>query len=300
MSVLAESLVKRGGPRGSEVREMYMGAFMLKKKFGADNVFDLSIMNPVMEPPKEFFDELKRLADNPVKGAHRYMMHPGFHETRVAVAEQIKAETGIDISFENITITSGCSSSLSVTFKVLLNPGEEVVIFTPFWGGYRNYVTSYGGVPKIIPTNEEFMPDLDLLEKTLSPKTKAVVINSPNNPSGAVIDEDTLAKMGELLGQKEKEYGTTIFLVSDQVYSKIMFDGKKFPQPMKYQPNTIIVTSHSKDLSLAGERIGHIAVNPESEHAKKLGNFLGNSLRSGGNNASALMQRIVSKLQNVS
>jgi aspartate aminotransferase len=158
----------------------------------------------------------------------------------------------------------------------------------------------YGGIPKIIPTDEEFLPKLDKLEDALGPKTKAVIINSPNNPSGAVIPEDRLADLGALLGKKEKEYGTAIFLISDQVYRRIMFDGLAYPRIWKHHDNSIAVTSHSKDLALAGERIGYAAINPASAYREQLSSFMDNCQRSCGYvSAPALMQRIVAKLQDV-
>jgi len=301
MAALSEQLMKgMMGSGKSAIREMFMASFVLKKKYGEDNVFDLSIMNPVIEPPKEFYEELKNLADNPPKGSHRYMMNSGYPETRMAVARQLQAETGVQFEWKDIIMTSGCAASLNVTLKSILNPGEEVVIFTPFWADYRTFTLNYGGVPKIIPTDEKFLPNLDVLEKTLGPKTKAVIINSPNNPSGAVIPEDRLAGIGALLAKKEKEYGTTIFLISDQVYRKIMFDGMAYPRIWNHHPNSIAVTSHSKDLALAGERIGYVAINPASEYREQLSSFMDNCQRSCGYVcAPALMQRIVAKLQNV-
>ena len=288
------------GTGGSPIRKMFMASLALKEKFGEENVFDLSIMSPVMEPPREFYDELKRLALEPPSGSHRYMPNAGFPETRSAIAAHLADETGLPFEGRDIIMTSGCAASLNITLKAMLNPGEQVILFVPFWGSYRTYVFGYGGVPKPVVTDENFLPDLRALEGAITPQTKAVIINSPSNPSGAVIPEGRLGQIGALLERKENEYGTTIFLISDEVYCRIMFDGRAYPMAWEHYANTVVVTSHSKDLSLAGERIGYAAISPRCQHRAQLATLMENCQMSCGYvSAPALMQLIVGKLQNV-
>jgi len=233
MSAISEKILKNKTAE-SAIREMFLASFELKVKYGEENVFDLSMGNPVMEPPEEFKKELIEQAGSLEKGLHRYMLNSGYPETRAAVAEQLEKGTGFKFTWEDIVMTSGCSSSLNVILKSILNPGEEVIMFAPFWGGHATYTKNWGGVPKILESDELFLPKLDLLAETINPKTKAVIINSPNNPTGAVVSEEILTQIGELLSQKEDEYGTTIFLINDEVYRKIMFDGMEFPTIWKH------------------------------------------------------------------
>jgi len=228
------------------------------------------------------------------------MPNSGFAETRSAIAAHLAGETGLPFEGRDITVTSGCAASLNITLKAMLNPGEQVVLFVPFWQSYRTYVFGYGGVPKPVATDEDFLPDLAALEKAITPQTKAVIINSPSNPSGAVIPEGRLAELGALLERKQREYGTTIFLISDEVYRRIMFDGRAYPMAWGHYANTVVVTSHSKDLSLAGDRIGYTAISPRCQHRDQLANLMENCQMSCGYvSAPALMQLIVGKLQDV-
>jgi len=289
-----------GGGGKSAIRDMFMASFTMKKKFGDENVFDLSIMNPVMEPPKEYYEVLAQLCKEPLEGSHRYMLNSGYPETRMAVASNLKKETGLDFEWNNISMTSGCAASLNITLKSTLNPGEEVIISKPFWSDYMTFTSSFKGIPKVVATDENFLPDIATLDEAITTKTKAVIINSPSNPSGAVIPAERLKEIGELLAKKEKEFGHTIFLISDEVYRKIMFDGEKYPFAWEHHPNVIVCTSHSKDLGLAGERIGYVAISPRCEHKKQLASFMENCQRSCGYvSAPATMQHIVAKLQDV-
>ncbi|MFH0914282.1 MAG: pyridoxal phosphate-dependent aminotransferase [Chloroflexota bacterium] len=287
--------------RGSGIRRMFEEGINLKQKLGADNVFDLSLGNPMMEPPPEFQQELRRLAEHPIPGMHRYMENAGYPDTRASVAEQLQKETGVPFTLNEIVMTCGAAAGLNVVLKTILNPGEEVIIFSPYFVEYTNYVDNCGGVSRILSTDEQFLPRLEELEKAVTPKTKAVLINSPNNPTGVVYGESLLSGIGALLRRKESEYGTAIFLVSDEPYRRIIYDGLKYPHIWKHHRQTIAATSHSKDLSLPGERIGYIAVNPECrDRVDVMAGLIYCNRTLGFVNAPALMQHLMRRLQGVS
>lgn len=298
MSVAAK--IKTGMVEGSWIRRMFEAGNDLKKKYGADNVFDLSIGNPVMEPPDEFRQELKKLAEKPLPGMHRYMENAGYAGTRAAVAQQLTFETGLKIDANDIVMTVGAAGALNVVLKTILNPGEEVIVLSPFFVEYLNYVDNHGGVSKIVPTDNRFLPQPDTLGAAITQKTKAIIINSPNNPTGVVYSEDCLHRLGRVVQEKETQFGTQIYLVSDEAYRKIIYDSMKFPQILPHHLRSIVLTSHSKDLALPGERIGYIAVHPGCDGKQELidGLIYCNRIL-GFVNAPALMQNIVQRLQSV-
>jgi len=285
---------------GSWVRKMFEEGAVLKQRYGEDNVFDLSLGNPVMEPPPEFDHELKRLVENPLSGMHRYMANAGYSETRAAVAAQLSLETGVEFTMNDIVMTCGAAGGLNVALKTILNRGEEVIVFAPYFMEFGNYVDNHGGVIEVLPTDEQFIPKLDALEAAITAKTKSVIINSPNNPTGVVYSEDFVHQLGDLLGKKESQYGTQIFLISDEAYRKIIYDGLKYPPVFRHHRQSIVVASHSKDLALPGERVGYIAIHPEcSEREELVGGFVFCNRTLGFVNAPALMQRAVQNLQQV-
>jgi len=285
---------------GSWVRKMFEEGAVLKQRYGEENVFDLSLGNPVMEPPPEFDQELKRLVENPLPGMHRYMANAGYSETRAAVAAQLSLETGVGFTMNDIVMTCGAAGGLNVVLKTILNPGEEVVVFAPYFLEFGNYIDNHGGVTKVVPTDEQFIPKLDALEAAITARTKGVIINSPNNPTGVVYSEDFIRQLGDLLGKKESQYGTQIFLISDEAYRKIIYDGLKYPPVFHHHRQSIVATSYSKDLALPGERIGYIAIHPEcSQREELVGGFIFCNRTLGFVNAPALMQRAVQNLQHV-
>jgi len=292
--------IRQSMTEGSWIRRMFEEGTILKQRYGEENVFDLSLGNPVMEPPPGFKQELKRLAEHPLPGMHRYMENAGYAETRAAVAKQLSLETGIGFTGQNVVMTCGAAAALNVVLKAILNPRDEVIIFAPYFVEYGHYIDNHNGVAKVLPSDEHFIPRLDALEAAINTKTRAVIINSPNNPTGVVYSEDFIRQLGELLAKKEAEYGTRIYLISDEAYRKIIYDGLKYPFVFPYHPQSIVVTSHSKDLALPGERIGYIAVHPGCHQPEDLVNglILCNRIL-GYVNAPALMQRIVRHLQAV-
>jgi aspartate aminotransferase len=286
--------------QGSWIRKMFEEGAALKQRYGAENVFDLSLGNPVMEPPAEFVRELKKLAEHPVPGMHRYMPNAGYPETREAVAQQLAQEFGIRFTMNEIVMTCGAAGAINVVLKTIINPGQEVILFAPYFVEYANYVENYAGVVRVLPTDGQFLPKLDVLETAITARTKALIINSPNNPTGVVYSESLLGQLGELLRKKEVQYGTEIFLLSDEPYRKLIYDRLEYPSPLHHYPRSIIVTSHSKDLALPGERIGYIAIHSDCSQRKELvDGFIYCNRTLGFVNAPALMQHIVHHLQSV-
>ena len=285
---------------GSWIRRMFEEGIAMKKQFGEENVYDLSLGNPVMEPPPEFKRELKRLANKPYKGMHGYMVNAGYPETRAAVAAQLTRETGVKLTEKDVIMSVGAAGAINVALKTILDPGDEVIVFIPWFVDYFNYVENHDGVVKPLPTDENFMPRLDDFEKSIGPRTKAVLINSPNNPTGVVYSADLMTKIGEILRKKEAEFGTEIFIVSDEPYKKIIYDGLKYPSPLSFHRHSIIASSHSKDLSIAGERIGYVALHPEAKHHDDMiTGFVFCTRVLGFINAPAFMQNVVRRLQGV-
>lgn len=284
--------------QASWIRKMFEEGERLRAIYGADKVYDFTLGNPDVEPPAAFKEELRRLAENPIPGMHRYMSNAGYEETRRAIAEVLAESTGLAFAARHVVMTVGAGGGLNVVLKALLDQGDEVIVFTPYFVEYRFYVDNQGGVIKEVPTGSDFQPDLQALEKAITPKTKAVIINSPNNPTGVVYGAGCLAELGKLLDKKGEELGTTIYLISDEPYAKIVYDGIEVPSVFKFTRNSMVVTSHSKDLALPGERIGYIAVHPDIDDCDLLLEGLVFCNRTlGFVNAPALMQRLVAKLQ---
>ena len=201
---------------GGWIRRVFEEGIALKAQHGEDKVFDLSLGNPVMEPPDEFKQELRRLAENPIKGMHRYMPNPGYMDTRQAVADALIRETGVPFSAANITMTCGAAAAANVVLKTILNPGEEVIILSPYFWEYLYYIDNHGGVPVIAATDENFQLDLGALEAAITPKTRAIMINSPNNPTGAVYREAGIKELADLLERQQRQHGSEIFIISDE------------------------------------------------------------------------------------
>ncbi len=285
---------------GNYIRKMFEEGIALKKIHGDDKVFDLSIGNPVLEPPEPFKRELRDLIENPPPGLHLAMEEAGYTETREAIAAQLTRDTGVKYSRDNIAVAYGAAGAVNIALKTLLNPDDEVISFTPNYFEYVNYAENHGGTIRYIPADENFSPDFAVLEATISAKTKTLIINSPNNPTGNVYTHDILKKIAEIVTRKSAELKKTIYIISDDVYSNIYFGEGKCPRMLHYYPNTIVATSYSKDLSLPGERIGYVAVRPDCANAKEIMQGLNYSNRVlGFVNAPSIMQKAVRNLQNV-
>ena len=285
---------------GSWIRKMFEEGIALKQQYGEENVFDLSLGNPVMEPPPEFFEELSRVAESPLPGMHRYMPNAGYMQTRAAVAAQLKEDTRLDFTAAEVVMTCGAGGALNVVLKALLDPGDEVVIFAPYFVEYLYYADNHGGTCRVVPPDPGFLPDMEAFEAAVGPRTRIVLVNSPNNPTGVLYGADVLARLADIILRKEDEHGREIFLVSDEPYRRIIFDGADYPQIFDHHVRSVVATSHSKDLALPGERIGFIAVSPRYEGRAELTDGLTFCNRTlGFVNAPALMQHIVGRLQGV-
>jgi len=297
---ISRKLKKQMG-EGGWIRKMFEEGIALKKKFGEENVFDFSLGNPIIEPPQVFHRELRKWADKPIAGMHRYMPNAGYPETRAVVAKYLASQTGLSFSANDVVMTCGAAGGLNVALKTIVEAGDEVIIFTPYFVEYSYYIDNVQGIPVIAPTDENFLPDLKALEKSITQKTRAVIINSPNNPTGVVYDESVFKGIGDVLSRKESEYGTEIYLISDDIYRRLVYDGMTCPYVFPYHPWSIVVTSYSKDLALPGERIGYVAVNPQYKDRDELVAgmvFCNRTL--GFVNAPALMQNVVRSLQSAS
>lgn len=286
--------------RASWIRKMFEEGAALRRQYGDDQVFDFTLGNPTIEPPAELHTELKRIADHPVPGMHRYMNNAGYEETRAAVAAVIAENCSQPVSAAQVVMTCGAGAALNVVLKTLLNPGDEVLILTPFFVEYMFYIDNHNGIPVTVATTQDFQPDLEAIESAITNRTRALIINSPNNPTGVIYPRTTLKALGEMLHRKERELGISVTVISDEPYAKISF-GEEVSNIFDCVTNSVVVTSHSKDLALPGERIGYLAANPAMPGVELFmqGAIFCNRVL-GFVNAPALMQRLVTGLQHCS
>jgi len=286
------------GEQSSLIRKMFEEGARLKKEFGADKVYDFSLGNPDLPPPPAFQKTLEAVATSDSDGCHAYMANAGILETRRAIADHLLQEQGVAISGDEILMTCGAAGALNVVLKSILDPGDEVVTPAPFFVEYRYYADNHGGRLVTVPTHADYTLNLNALEKAIGPKTKAVIVNSPNNPTGQVYNAASLTELGKLLTAKSTELGRTIYLLSDEPYRKIVYDQIKVPSIFNAYTESLVCTSYSKDLSIPGERLGFIAIHPEATYKAELlaGLILANRIL-GFVNAPALMQRVAAKLQ---
>lgn len=283
--------------KSSWIRKMFEEGIVRKAKYGAENVFDFSLGNPNLEPPARFKEVLKGLAGDPSPGLHAYMPNAGLVVARKAVAGYLSKHNRQAFSPEDVVMTVGAGGALNVVLKTLLNPADEVIIPKPYFVEYNFYLDTHQGVPKIVKTGPDFSLDLSTIEGAITDRTKAVLINSPNNPTGKVYNQETLKDLGDLLGAYSKKRGQPIYLISDEPYRKIVYDGTTVPSVFDNYPESFVVTSFSKDLSLPGERIGYVAINPEiADKGVIVGGMVLCNRVLGYVNAPAIMQRAVSHL----
>ena len=284
--------------QSSWIRKMFEEGIELKKIHGEKNVFDFSLWNPLLEPPKKFTDNLAKLTNSNIKGLHRYMPNPWFPSSRTEIAKHLSKESGLSISMDEIIMTTGAAGGLNGILKSLLNPDDEVIVFAPFFVEYLFYISNHRGKGIIADTNEKFIPIISDLEKKITNKTKAIIINSPNNPTGVMYPESTISSIGTLIKKMENKYNSEIYLISDEPYRKLIYSNEKYPFIFKHHSRSVIVTSHSKDLGLAGERIGYISLSPLDKDRTILFDAIIFSLRTLGHvNATALMQKAVESVQ---
>ena len=285
--------------RSSWIRKMFEEGERLRREHGADNVYDFTLGNPDVEPPAAFHAALRQLAEQPLPGMHRYMNNAGYPETRGAVADKLSRDAGLAVPAENVIMTCGAGGALNVVLKTILNPGEEVIILAPYFVEYKFYIDNHGGVPVEVWTNRvDFRLDLPAIEAAITSKTRAIIVNTPNNPTGVIYRAEELAALGKLVAQACRSTGHQIYVISDEPYARIAYDGRPVPNIFPLVENSVIVTSHSKDLALPGERIGYLAANPRMATAAQFiegAVFCNRTL--GFVNAPALLQRLVAGLQ---
>lgn len=286
----------------SVIRAMFEEGKRLSEIYGEENVFDYSIGNPNIEAPSEIKDIIIKILneENPNK-LHGYMNNSGYEDVREGIAENINVKYNTKLNYENIVMTCGAAGGLNIILKSILNPGDEVIIFALFFGEYINYVNNFDGKIKIISADtKSFQPNLKELEKEITSKTKAIIINSPNNPSGVIYNENTIIKMSKILKMKEEELGSQIYLISDEPYREIIYDNAKVPCILNYYDNSFIGYSYSKSLSLPGERIGYVVVNSKIKDFKEMVASLNIANRIlGFVNAPSLFQRVIKESLNL-
>ncbi len=280
--------------RSSWIRKMFEQGTLLKGLHGPENVFDFSLGNPNLEPSASVKKAIISAASDKSPSLHAYMPNSGLPATRAAVARKITKEEGFQIDEKTIVMTVGAGGALNVALKTILNPGDEVIIPKPFFVEYVFYVDNHGGKAILVPTMADFSLDIAAIQSAVTSSTAAVLINSPNNPTGKVYSQTEIDELAAVLRKKGSEIGRSITLISDEPYRGIIYDGIKVPSILKAYANSMVVTSFSKDLSLPGERLGYIAMNPAMENAQQTydGLVLCNRIL-GFVNAPALIQRAV-------
>ena len=276
----------------SAIRMMFEEGNRLRAKYGADKVFDFSLGNPSVPAPDSVREAIIDLVNNTDPTVlHGYMSNAGFEDVRQTIAESLNRRFDTKFSAKNLIMTVGAASGLNVILKTILNPGEEVIVFAPYFLEYGAYGRNYDG-----PDTTTFQPNLAEFEQKITPKTKAVIVNTPHNPTGVVYSEETIRKLSAILEAKQKEFGTVIYLISDEPYRELAYDGVEVPYLTKYYDNTVVGYSYSKSLSLPGERIGYLVIPDEADGSEELISAATIANRTlGCVNAPSLIQKVVAK-----
>ncbi len=289
-----QTLVKNS----STIRAMFEEGKRLSGIYGAENVYDFSLGNPYVEPPENIKKAtIEILSSEHPNMVHGYMNNSGYEDVREAIAAYLNKKDNLNLTHEHLVMTCGAAGGLNIILKSLLNPGDEVIAFAPFFGEYANYVNNFDGTLVVVPPDTTtFEPNLEALESKITNKTKAVIINTPNNPTGVIYSEEAIKGLSSVLSKKEKELGISIYLISDEPYRELVYDNTPVPCILKYYKNSFIGYSYSKSLSLPGERIGYIAVSPEMDDLSDILGALNVANRIlGFVNAPSLFQRVIAK-----
>lgn len=282
----------------SVIRKMFEEGKILKEKYGEENVFDFSIGNPSVEVPEEVNLAIKKVTSE--KDIHSYMNNAGFDDVRQTLANNINERFKTNFEKKNIVMCTGAAGGINAILRTILNPEDEVIVMVPYFMEYKNYVENFYAKIVEVGCNDDFMPNLDEFENKITSKTKAVIINNPNNPSGVVYSEDVIRKISEILDKKQKEFNSSIYIISDEPYREIVFDGIEVPYITKYYNNSLVVYSYSKSLSIPGERIGYIVIPSQVDDFETLAQGVTIAIRIlGFVNAPSLMQKVIKECTNV-
>ena len=283
-------------PSNGVIRKMFEEGALLKQKYGAENVYDFSIGNPDLDPPQKVFEAVKEIAADTTHLRHGYMPNPGYTETRQAMAKKTSIEQGVEIDFSNVVMAVGAAGAINVTLKALLNPNDEVIVPCPYFAEYGHYVHNYGGEIVGVPTKEDFSLDSEAIKKALNKKTAAILINSPNNPTGRIYSDEDITSLVSVLKEHGEKTGRYPYLILDEPYRAITYDGKKVAPVFPKYDYAVVVTSFAKNLSLPGERIGYICINPACPEAN---DFISAAIFCtrvlGYVNAPAFFQKVIAK-----
>jgi aspartate aminotransferase len=284
----------------SWIRKMFEAGNALRARHGAEKVCDFSLGNPDVEPPAAFQEALQAVVSASAPRKHGYMPNAGYPEVRAQVAAQVGREQGCSLAGDQLVMACGASGAMNAVLKTILDPGDEVIASVPCFMEYAAYVDNHGGKLVLVPSKPDFNLDVDAIVSRIGPRTAALIVNSPNNPTGRIYPETTLRRLSDALLQAGKKTGRTIYLLSDEPYRKLAYGGATVPGIMSLYPHAIVVASYSKDLSLPGERIGYAAVSPTADDARRLVDGIILCTRILGYvNAPALMQRVVARIQGV-
>jgi len=282
----------------SAIRAMFEEGNKLRAKYGADKVFDFSLGNPNVPAPEAVKEAIIDLVnqEDPVV-LHGYMSNAGFEDVRQTIAESLNRRFGTSFQAKNLIMTVGAASGLNVILKTVVNPGEEVIVFAPYFLEYGSYVRNYDGkLVEIAPDTATFQPNLQEFEQKITAKTRAVIVNTPHNPTGVVYSEETIQKLAAILEAKQKEFNSVIYLISDEPYRELAYDGVKVPYLTQYYANTVVGYSYSKSLSLPGERIGYLAIPDEADGSEEMITAASIANRIGGSvNAPSLIQKVIGR-----
>ncbi|HEX9973098.1 MAG TPA: pyridoxal phosphate-dependent aminotransferase [bacterium] len=295
---MVSKYISQAMEQSSWIRKMFEVGKEMKLSYGAENVFDLSLGNPILEPPPEFFNVFQKIATNTSSGKHRYMSNAGFEDVREKVALYLRQKHFFsDIEMKHVIMSCGAGGAINVILKTIIDPGDEVVIMAPYFSEYIFYIHNQNGKVVVADTDEKFDLDLNELERKITPRTKALIINSPNNPTGRVYPKKKLMDLVMLLKDRQKKFQKQIYVISDEPYREIVFDGLKVTSMVSLYENSFMAYSWSKSLALPGDRIGYIAVNPGMHEVNKVIDGLIFSTRIlGFINATAVMQLAVGEL----
>lgn len=286
-------------PTAGVIRKMFEEGAVLKEKFGADNVYDFSLGNPDLEPPEEVLAAIQDVAKDRSHNGHGYMPNAGYPEARAAMAEKTALEQGVPVSFDSVVMSVGAAGAMNSVIKALVNPGDEIIVPCPYFAEYDHYIHNHGAEICRVQTKEDFSLDVEAIKNALNKKTAAIIINSPNNPTGKIYSEDDIKSLAAVLNDFGKKNGRYPYIIADEPYRAIVYGGKKVSPIFPYYNNAVIVTSFAKNLSVPGERIGYIVVNPAATDFKEMVQACIVTTRILGYvNAPAFFQKVIAKSWN--